>query len=260
MHGKRVAVALVVLPLLYLYIMFLPPVFFALLLIAVTLIALSEFYAMYHLNGVLKYLGLLFGSALAASTFFWNEYAFDLLMIAVMVVVVTRLFGKETPASSLADVAPVVVGLLYVPGLLAFQGRIRHYGPEWILFLYATVWTADSFAYYIGKGFGKRRLYPSISPNKTIAGAVGSIAGGAVAALLLRSLVMRQIGGLPIILIGIAIGSLSIVGDLVESMFKRDAGVKDSGSILPGHGGILDKIDGALFAGPFLYWILSGFG
>lgn len=260
MHGKRVVVALVSLPLLYLTIMYLPPIVFALLLVGVALIALSEFYEMYHLGRALKYVGLLSGSALVMATFAYNEYVFDILMIAAMILLATRLFGKRVPASSLADIAPAVVGLVYVPGLLAFQGLIRQRGPEWILFLYATVWAADSCAYYIGKGFGKRKLYPSVSPNKTVAGAVGSLVGGIVAALLLRSFVIRELGVAPIMLIGMTIGTLSIVGDLVESMFKRDAGVKDSGNILPGHGGILDKIDGALFAGPFLYWTLRYLG
>lgn len=260
MHGKRVAVALVALPLLYLTIMHLPPMFFSFLLVGVALLALSEFYEMYHLGRALKYVGLLFGAALIMAAFSYDEYVFDILMIAAMILLATRLFGKRLPASSLADVAPAVVGLVYVPGLLAFQGLIRRHGPEWILFLYATVWAADSCAYYIGKGFGKRKLYPSVSPNKTVEGAAGSLAGGIVAALLLRSFITRELGIAPIILMGMTIGLLSIVGDLVESMFKRDAGVKDSGRIIPGHGGILDKIDGALFSGPFLYWILRFLG
>ncbi|MBS1233330.1 MAG: phosphatidate cytidylyltransferase, partial [Nitrospirae bacterium] len=113
-------------------------------------------------------------------------------------------------------------------------------------------------AYYIGKSIGKRRLYREVSPNKTVAGAGGSVIGGMVGALLLRMLIVPQLGLLPTLFIGVMVGIISIIGDLVESMFKRDAGVKDSGAIIPGHGGILDKIDGALFAGPFLYWILKG--
>ncbi|BCB95359.1 hypothetical protein JZK55_02810 [Dissulfurispira thermophila] len=117
------------------------------------------------------------------------------------------------------------------------------------------MWASDSLAYYIGKGMGKRRLYKEVSPNKTIAGAFGSVIGGMLSALLLGKLMMDNIAFYVLIAMGIAIGSITIVGDLIESMFKRDAGVKDSGSFIPGHGGILDKIDGALFAGPLLYWI-----
>jgi phosphatidate cytidylyltransferase len=113
-------------------------------------------------------------------------------------------------------------------------------------------------AYYIGKGFGKRKLYVEMSPNKTVAGATGSVIGGATGALLLQTVIVPQLTAPSAVFAGIMIGIVTIVGDLVESMFKRDAGVKDSGGIIPGHGGVLDKVDGALFAGPVLYWILTG--
>ena len=115
------------------------------------------------------------------------------------------------------------------------------------------MWVSDSVAYYAGKGLGKRKLYTAVSPHKTIAGAVGSVAGGALCALLLSYAFIP-------LLIGIIIGVTTIIGDLVESMLKRDAGIKDSGVLIPGHGGILDKIDGVLFGGPILYFLLSAIG
>jgi phosphatidate cytidylyltransferase len=115
-------------------------------------------------------------------------------------------------------------------------------------------------AYYIGKGIGKRKLYREVSPNKTVAGAAGSLIGGITGALILRALIVPQITASAALFIGATIGIISVIGDLIESMFKRDAGVKDSGIIIPGHGGILDKIDGSLFAGPVLYWVLTALG
>ena len=147
--------------------------------------------------------------------------------------------------------------MLYIPGFLSSQTQIRNVGPEWIIFLYATVWASDSAAYYIGKGIGKKKLYQEMSPNKTVAGAVGSVAGGAAGASILKILIVPQLTLPSAAFIGCLIGTISIAGDLVESMFKRDAGVKDSGVLIPGHGGILDKIDGTLFAGPLLYWVLT---
>ena len=258
MHSKRLAVSIVFLPLFYLYIMYLPPVFFFFLLLAVSLMALFEFCSMYHLEGIVKYTCLIFGSAILIVSYFEKARFPDALMVAVMAVIVMRLLSKRDPSSSLFDIAAPVVGLIYIPGLLSFQGQIRHMGAEWILFLYATVWVSDSMAYYIGKSIGKRRLYREVSPNKTVAGAGGSVIGGMAGALLLRMLIVPQLGLFPALFIGVMVGIISIIGDLVESMFKRDAGVKDSGTIIPGHGGILDKIDGALFAGPMLYWILKG--
>jgi phosphatidate cytidylyltransferase len=259
MHSKRLVVAFIFLPLFYLYIMYLPPIFFFFLLLAVSFVALSEFCAMYRLDVPMKYACLLSGSAILSVSFFAAEYFSDAVMVAAMAIMVLRLLLKKDPSSSLSDLAPPVIGLIYIPGLLTFQGQLRHIGPEWILFLYATVWASDSLAYYIGKGIGKRRLYREVSPNKTVAGAGGSVIGGIAGALVLRILIVPQLHVVPAIFIGIMVGIISILGDLVESMFKRDAGVKDSGTIIPGHGGILDKIDGSLFAGPFLYWIVKGF-
>jgi phosphatidate cytidylyltransferase len=260
MHSKRLVVALIFLPLFYLYVMYLPPVFFFFLLLAVSLLSLFEFCSMYRLEGVLKYACLLFGSAVLIVSFYEKAYFADAVIIAAMAIIVMRLLVKRDPTSSLSDIASPVVGLIYIPGLLSFQGQIRHIGAEWILFLYATVWASDSLAYYVGKGIGRRKLYREVSPNKTVAGAVGSVIGGMASALILRALVAPQLGIVSAAFIGIAVGMISIIGDLVESMFKRDAGVKDSGTIIPGHGGILDKIDGSLFAGPLLYWILKGTG
>jgi phosphatidate cytidylyltransferase len=260
MHSKRLVVSLIFLPLFYLYIMYLPPVFFFFLLLAVSLLSLFEFYSMYRLEGVSKYGCLLLGSAILIVSFYERAYFTDAVIVAAMAIIVMRLLLKRNPASSLSDIASPVLGLIYIPGLLSFQGQIRHIGAEWILFLYATVWASDSLAYYVGKGVGKRKLYREVSPNKTVAGAGGSVIGGMAGALILRALVVPQLGIVSAVFIGIAVGIISIIGDLVESMFKRDAGVKDSGAIIPGHGGILDKIDGSLFAGPLLYWILRGMG
>jgi phosphatidate cytidylyltransferase len=110
----------------------------------------------------------------------------------------------------------------------------------------------------VGKGLGKRKLYREVSPNKTMAGAGGSLIGGMAGALILGTLLVPQLGIVPALFIGLTVGVISVIGDLVESMFKRDAGVKDSGTLIPGHGGILDKIDGSLFTGPILYWLLKG--
>jgi len=257
MHLKRLIVAVVLLPLIYLYVMFLPPGYFFLLLISVSLMAMSEFYNMYHVKGSLKYQSFFFGASILGVSFFSKGLLLDSIIISIMAIMVIRLLSKRDPAASLYDMAPAAVGLVYIPGLLSFQALLRNAGPEWIIFLYASVWASDSMAYYLGKGIGGKRLYKEVSPNKTVAGAVGSVIGGLIGALLLKTAFVPELAISYAIVIGIMIGTISVIGDLVESMFKRDAGVKDSGVIIPGHGGVLDKIDGALFAGPVLYWILS---
>jgi phosphatidate cytidylyltransferase len=143
---------------------------------------------------------------------------------------------------------------------LSFQLLLRHDRPEWIIFLFGCVWIADSFAYYIGKSLGRRKLYVEVSPNKTVAGAFGSLFGGCLAGWFLDAVLVHALGPWRAVVSGLAIGAITIVGDLAESMIKRDAGVKDSSNIIPGHGGVLDKIDGVLFAGPLLYCVVRAIG
>ncbi len=260
MHLKRLIVAAVLLPVIYFYIMYLPSWYFLLLLASVSFLAMSEFYSMYHVSGILKYACLFFGVSILSIFYVSKDLLPDVIILSVMAVIIIRLLVKKNPLSSLHDISPPVLGLLYIPVLLAFQAQIRKLGPEWIISLYALVWASDTMAYYLGTWIGKRKLYREVSPNKTVAGAVGSLMGGAIAAISLRATIIPLLTVSSAVLIGIIIGIISIVGDLVESMFKRDAGVKDSGILIPGHGGILDKIDGVLFAGPILYWVLTAMG
>lgn len=260
MHGTRLIVAAVLLPLFYLYVTKLQQVFFFMLIVIVSTIAQSEFYSMYRVRGVLKLVGILSGFIMLFAMCFTKDLFPDVVVLAFLVISGIRLVRKRNPSSSLHDISPVVTSLLYIPCFLGFQFFLRSEGPGWILFLFGCVWASDSLAYYVGKTLGKRRLYVEVSPNKTVAGAFGSLAGGSLAGWLLGLAFIPAAGPSKSLAMGIIIGAASIVGDLVESMFKRDAGVKDSGSIIPGHGGILDKIDGVLFAGPALYWVSRAFG
>lgn len=259
MHSKRLLTAAVVLPLMYLYIMKLPAVYYAALMALAAGLAQWEFYSMYRVGGLLKAAGIALG-ALVIARIYASGYVPDVVVLSFLAVAVLRLFSKRAPASSLLEMAPVVVGLLYIPGLLGYQVDLRRAGPEWIIFLYGSIWCSDSLAYYVGKGIGKRKLYVEVSPNKTVEGAAGSVAGGVLSAMLIGRLLIPSLSTGAAALTGAVMGLTAIVGDLVESMFKRDAGAKDSGGLIPGHGGILDKIDGSVFAGPVLYWMLVALG
>jgi phosphatidate cytidylyltransferase len=254
---RRVIVAAIALPLFYLYITKLPPVFFFLLLILISVIAQVEFHSMYKTKKIISFIGAAGGVLLFFSSFGTQDSGFSHwpFTFAFMLISTVRLFLIKDPSASLNNIAPAVISFFYIPTLLISQWYLMQKGYEWILFLYGCVWASDSFAYFIGKSVGKRKLYKEVSPNKTVVGAFGSVAGGILSALLLGDLLLKGMGLPALIVMGFSIGSVTIVGDLVESMFKRDAGVKDSGSFIPGHGGVLDKIDGVLFAGPVLYWI-----
>jgi phosphatidate cytidylyltransferase len=264
MHFTRLAVAVVFIPLFYFLVTLLAPFYFLLCLTGLSLLAQTEFHRMYKTAPPVAVCGLATGAAflLCGSLLLSASLAPQTAPVALLPLVIAaapvliasvRLFSVKEPASALRDVAPAFVGVLYIPALLYPQYLLRLEGPQWILLLYGCVWASDSFAYYIGKGLGRRKLYKEVSPNKTVAGAVGSVLGGSVAGLALGALLMQDLGTLVAAMSGTAIGGITIVGDLVESMFKRDAGVKDSSAMIPGHGGILDKIDSVLFAGPILY-------
>ncbi|MEJ2696084.1 MAG: phosphatidate cytidylyltransferase [Candidatus Sulfobium sp.] len=260
MHIKRLIVAAILVPFLYAVVMFLPAEYFFFLIVILSSLALLEFYAMFRLEGLMKYIGMLWGAALLAVFYTSREHFATVVFLFLLTIMTVRLFFKNDPESSHGDVSIAVLGLLYIPGLLTFQLGLAKASPIWIIFLYASVWAADSLAYYVGKGIGRRKLYERISPNKTVEGAVGSVIGGILGALFINAVLLHLVSLSQVILLGLSMGVVTIIGDLVESMFKRDAGVKDSSHIIPGHGGVLDKIDGVTFAGPVLYWFCLGLG
>lgn len=210
---------------------------------------------MYGLKGAWRFFGLCLGLLLLITFYTVREQFLVILIMTILSVFVLRLLGKREPTSSLDDIGKLVIPLFYIPVLLNFQLLLREAGPEWIIFLYGTVWASDSLAFYIGKTFGKRRLFKEVSPNKTVAGAVGSLSGGIITTYIFSQFLIPMTPG-RVITTGIIIGLSAVIGDLIESMFKRDAGVKDSSNIIPGHGGILDKIDGSLFTGPLLWLVM----
>jgi phosphatidate cytidylyltransferase len=257
MKRNREIVALILLPLLYLYIMELSPLYFFVLISIVSCVAQSEFYSMYRVKKIFHGTGIISGLILLYA--FYNDSR-DLvlfLILSFLFLVAVRLFrpGGE-PANALNDIAPAVLGFLYIPVILGLQIPIRNIGPEWIIYTGGTVWASDSVAYYVGKNFGKKKLYPVMSPKKTVAGAYGSLLGGSLASLIVTIILIDALSLPQALLFGIAIGALTVVGDLSESMFKRDAKVKDSSFLIPGHGGILDKIDGMLCVTPFVYIVV----
>jgi phosphatidate cytidylyltransferase len=260
MHLKRLVIAGILLPLLYGYVMYLPPEYFLFLIMFFTVVGLAEFYALCKLKGVLLYAGLLWGASLLVSFYFAPGLFLQGLLLAALTTMALRLFLKRDASGSLSAASTAVFGLVYVPGLMTFQLSLDKAGPAWIILLYASVWAADSAAFYVGKGIGKRKLYPEISPNKTVAGAAGSLLGGIIGTVVIKVTLLGQISILQSAIIGLAVGLSTMIGDLAESMFKRDAGVKDSSHLIPGHGGVLDKLDGVTFAGPVLYWVCLSFG
>jgi phosphatidate cytidylyltransferase len=149
-------------------------------------------------------------------------------------------------------------GVFYVAWLLGHMITLRQFteGPFLIFFLFLVTWANDTGAYYVGTLWGRRPLAPRISPRKTWEGAAGGLLGSVLAALACRAWFLDSLSTGEALGAGVLIGLTAPLGDLAESILKRSAGVKDSGTILPGHGGLLDRIDSLIFTTPAFYYYL----
>src|SRR5205823_9764453 len=137
----------------------------------------------------------------------------------------------------------------------ALPGPVADPGAWMVLLVVAATWTGDTAAFFTGRAFGARKLAPAISPGKTVEGTVGGLLGASIVALLLGTLLLHLDFRLALGL-GILVGLLAPVGDLCESALKRELGIKDFGSLLPGHGGVLDRFDSLLMTAPVVYTVL----
>ncbi|MFC1823687.1 phosphatidate cytidylyltransferase [Thermodesulfobacteriota bacterium] len=161
------------------------------------------------------------------------------------------------------DVVKVVFGIAYIclPLALLIYIQWNKNGYLWIFFLLSVIFMGDTGAYYVGRAFGKHKLYPSVSPGKTWEGAFGGLLGSLLAALIFSFVVPLYRFDPGILVLVVSLSIFGQIGDLAESLIKRKYGVKDSGRILPGHGGLLDRIDALLFSIPLLYiyitWSIS---
>ncbi len=147
----------------------------------------------------------------------------------------------------------VYVGLLYPIVFLVGLGIDKYVGGDLLLFLFGIIWIGDTAAMEIGKRYGKNKLAPSISPNKSVEGFVAGFFGAALVAVLMHYWKFPSVSLVHLLVIAIGCSLFGQLGDLVESMWKRSINIKDSSSIIPGHGGILDRFDSLLFAAPFMY-------
>ncbi len=149
-----------------------------------------------------------------------------------------------------------VFGIVYVCLFLSYLVLIRSWtdGKSWVLFTLILVWFSDTGAYAVGKIIGKNKLFPVISPNKTIEGYLGGLAASLMAAFTAKAFFFKDLPTTHCILLALGIGVMGQLGDLCESTFKRANNLKNSGNLLPGHGGMLDRIDSLLFVAPFVYY------
>jgi phosphatidate cytidylyltransferase len=181
-----------------------------------------------------------------------SDWIIGSVVVSALLLMTAAVFAGSIE-QAMGTVAVGVSSVVYCALTLGFLILIPR---EWILVLFAIIWVGDTAAYYGGRALGRHLLAPQVSPKKTVEGAVTGLAGSVIAGAVGGAWVLHE----PltnVIVIAAVTAIAGQIGDLAESVLKRSAGVKDSSSILPGHGGILDRLDSLLFATPIFYWLLK---
>jgi len=245
---------------------------YCVVLIAVVVASLEVFGMTHAGDRIAQGVGTACSVAVSFVLYFHNTNALALLTTALLLPIV----GLLVPLWRLGDVQTAALRImsgmatpLYVGGTATSLALLRsdfpgYVGPGLVLMTLTISWLSDIGGYFGGRYYGKTKLYPAVSPKKTREGYVGGLVGGLVAALLAHFWYLPQISLVPAVALGVVGSAIGQLGDLGESLLKRSTGIKDSGSIIPGHGGMMDRIDAVLIVSPLVYlsarWLLLSQG
>jgi phosphatidate cytidylyltransferase len=258
---RRVYTVLLAAPLLYAAIRYLPPIAFTCLAAVAGCLSLYELYRL-CLQPSPRPLAIGIGSVGCVALIVGPHYP-DLiqpsLLVALLAILSIPLLVKMPLQESLKEGAITLTGLLYIGLTLSYLVMIRLLPQgEWLLFfLLLVTWAGDTGAYYVGTLCGQHALAPRISPKKTIEGLVGGLLGAMIFAYVSRWWFLPEFSSVDCIVLGVLLTLAGLWGDLAESAVKRSVGMKDSGGLLPGHGGMLDRLDSLLFTAPAFYYYVT---
>ncbi len=183
-----------------------------------------------------------------------------LILSGILLLLIAELFRNK--GSAIQNLGSTLLGILYIGAFSSAIIRIREFYSDapyyqnggWIIIsIFITLWLTDSAAYFLGSAFGKHKLFPRVSPNKSWEGAIAGFLFSMVTMVVLKAFVLSFLSWIDAVVFGLIIGLFGQIGDLIESLIKRDAGVKDSSNIIPGHGGIFDRFDSLIFSAPIVY-------
>ncbi len=211
----------------------------------------------------LTMIGLLSIVVLIINSHFHFIQYYELFLIIIIMLVMIELFRNK--GSAIINIGTTLLGIFYIGLCVSSIGEIRDFftnnenGAFLIISILATIWICDSAAFFGGTALGKHKLFPRVSPNKSWEGAIFGFVFSIFAMLLARYLVLDFLSLKDVIIIGIIVGTIGQLGDLAESLLKRDAGVKDSSNLIPGHGGIFDRFDSFIAVSPVIYLYLKYF-
>jgi phosphatidate cytidylyltransferase len=254
----RVLTAVVGLPLVAALVLWRQPLGFGALVLLVAGLALTEYAAMTLPTAPRRLRGMIVavGVALSAGLYLMPGWAIVWVVTAfILTSALVLLNPGDIPAAG-ARLGFAVFGVFYLGTLsapLAMLQRDAPHGPAWVLLAVAVTFGNDTGAYFAGKALGRHKLYPAVSPSKTVEGGVGGMVASLAIMLLARAFLAPWLTVGDCLLVALPAGVIGPTGDLVESLIKRAAGAKDSGRLLPGHGGMLDRIDALLFVSAWIY-------
>ena len=259
---KRVYSALVLLPLLYVLTRHLPPAAFFILVTAVVVLAQWEFLALFIEKSHLPSHALVgfTGTGLLLIAIQWPSVIdFSLALSVTLLGLLCYQVGFAPAGTRHLSMFILLFGMLYIGYTLGhfLLLRTQQDGALLVLFVLLVTWTGDAAAYYVGKTWGSRPLAPRLSPNKTVEGFLGGLVVAPLIAWLAHLWVLPVLTPIDCLILGILFTALGLLGDLSESALKRQAGVKDSGTLIPGHGGLLDRVDSLLLNAPVFYYYMT---
>ena len=258
---RRIYTILVLAPLLYAVIRYTPPLAFSGVVVLAGGLALFEFYRLCFGNRSHSWLigiGLTGFAALILGTH-RPDIIVPTLLATLVGIISVPILSRSPLEQSLRDGAMTMFGVLYLGltlGTLSMT-RLLPLGEWLIFFLLLVTWASDTGAYLVGTLYGRHRLAPTISPKKTVEGLVGGLIAAIIAGYAARWWFLPDLSGLDCLILATLLTITGLWGDLTESAMKRSAGMKDSGGILPGHGGMLDRLDSLLFTAPVFYYYVT---
>lgn len=257
----RILTSIIGIPVLIYLVQFAPATVFVAVAFLAMVLAVHEYFTFVRASGSASFpwLGYLISSAILLSFYFTAERLDFYFPLSALLVLTVALFSRLDPQAGFAASAFTLLGCWYNGGLIGYLVGVRmadsggETGADLLMLLFVIIWTGDTFAFLVGKSMGRHKL-AAVSPKKTVEGAIGGLVAGIVAAVVCHYSFVPQVPVVHAAVLGALVGILGQIGDLCESILKRAAKLKDSGNIIPGHGGILDRIDSLLFGAPAMYY------
>ena len=276
---KRISVAVIGIPL-AIFVILQGGIVFAISIMLISSFALIEYYKLTEKKEFKpnKILGLIVGLGLQITLFFQMNssnmefFLFIEILLFTIITLIFELFARK--GNAVMNISSTISGPLYISLLLGtlilirdfaripiaddyFGSYIIKYGDMFfgyfVMSIFVSVWVCDSAAYFLGKKFGKHKLFPAVSPKKSWEGAIAGFIASIIGMLVFMKLLIPEFPVIHSLILGAIVGIFGQIGDLAESLLKRDAGIKDSSTILPGHGGFLDRFDSIIFVSPIFF-------